>query len=313
MTSDADVLSFVARFTAEHGYSPTVREVGAGCGIPSTHTVLQRMRSLREAGLVTFVDGCTHTVRDVETANTCLPEVTEPLKMGGRPRRCANSPGHGRPPTTRSRQVTTVPLPRHGIETAYKGTLFRSRLEARWAAFFDRVGWSWEYEPFDADGYIPDFLLLGADPVLVEVKPAATLSDLIDPMRHTLERAGDLWPHDVLCLGVSPFMPSSWDDTPCLGLVSRWQEKGSVQGPGGDPVLSRHYFDCALPGFFGPMEALWCACASCGRQTFTPSAIGCARSLAPAVCCRDSTATLPITRSTRPEWADATNAVRWTA
>jgi hypothetical protein len=32
------------------------------------------------------------------------------------------------------------------IETRYKGYRFRSRLEARWAVFFDHVGWNWKYE-----------------------------------------------------------------------------------------------------------------------------------------------------------------------
>lgn len=41
--------------------------------------------------------------------------------------------------------------------TLYKGVLFRSRLEARWAAFFDLAGWTWEYEPFDFNGWTPDF------------------------------------------------------------------------------------------------------------------------------------------------------------
>lgn len=50
------------------------------------------------------------------------------------------------------------------IETEYKGYRFRSRLEARWAVFFDACGVKWEYEPegFDlGDGiyYLPDFLL----------------------------------------------------------------------------------------------------------------------------------------------------------
>ena len=61
------------------------------------------------------------------------------------------------------------------IETKYAGTIFRSRLEARWAAFFDVFGWSWVYEPFDLEGWLPDFLLKPVSPnregVLVEVKP----------------------------------------------------------------------------------------------------------------------------------------------
>jgi nucleoside 2-deoxyribosyltransferase len=48
------------------------------------------------------------------------------------------------------------------IQTVYKGYKFRSRLEARWAVFFDALGLEWEYEPegFDlGDGvwYLPDF------------------------------------------------------------------------------------------------------------------------------------------------------------
>jgi hypothetical protein len=50
------------------------------------------------------------------------------------------------------------------IETKYAGTIFRSRLEARWAAFFDVFGWSWVYEPFDLEGWLPDFLLKPVSP-----------------------------------------------------------------------------------------------------------------------------------------------------
>lgn len=50
------------------------------------------------------------------------------------------------------------------IETVYKGYRFRSRLEARWAVFFDTIGAKWEYEPEgyklkDGTYYLPDFLL----------------------------------------------------------------------------------------------------------------------------------------------------------
>ena len=50
------------------------------------------------------------------------------------------------------------------IQTEYKGYLFRSRLEARWAVFFDACGIRWEYEPegivlSDGSFYLPDFYL----------------------------------------------------------------------------------------------------------------------------------------------------------
>src|SRR5262245_37899249 len=49
------------------------------------------------------------------------------------------------------------------IETSYKGYRFRSRLEARWAVFFDALELKWEYEKegYDLGGvyYLPDFWL----------------------------------------------------------------------------------------------------------------------------------------------------------
>lgn len=50
------------------------------------------------------------------------------------------------------------------IETIYNGYKFRSRLEARWAIFFDAVGIKYEYEPegirlTTGDWYLPDFYL----------------------------------------------------------------------------------------------------------------------------------------------------------
>ena len=54
------------------------------------------------------------------------------------------------------------------IETEYGGCRFRSRLEARWAVFFDTLGVRWEYEPEGFEiprgdetttRYLPDFWL----------------------------------------------------------------------------------------------------------------------------------------------------------
>lgn len=70
--------------------------------------------------------------------------------------------------------------------TKYNGVQFRSRLEARWAAFFDLAGWDWEYEPIDLVGWSPDFRLTipcphsecnGSHTLLVEVKPYFSLED----------------------------------------------------------------------------------------------------------------------------------------
>jgi len=63
------------------------------------------------------------------------------------------------------------------IETVYRGWRFRSRLEARWAVFFDALGIAWEYEPegyelSDGSYYLPDFWLPTFNRgMFVEVKP----------------------------------------------------------------------------------------------------------------------------------------------
>lgn len=64
------------------------------------------------------------------------------------------------------------------IETRYKGYRFRSRLEARWAVFFDALRLEWEYEPqgFELPSgakYLPDFLIRDrwlAGRIFVEIK-----------------------------------------------------------------------------------------------------------------------------------------------
>jgi len=59
------------------------------------------------------------------------------------------------------------------ISTRYSGVQFRSRLEARWAALFDLLGFKWHYEmeafSLPCGAYLPDFWLPDV-PVWAEVK-----------------------------------------------------------------------------------------------------------------------------------------------
>ncbi len=70
--------------------------------------------------------------------------------------------------------MTRGPTMLQAIETVYRGYRFRSRLEARWAVFFDALDivWQYEQEGYNLDGlwYLPDFWLpdLG---YWVEIKP----------------------------------------------------------------------------------------------------------------------------------------------
>jgi hypothetical protein len=90
------------------------------------------------------------------------------------------------------------------IETRYKGYRFRSRLEARWAVFFDALDLEWEYEPEgfhlpSGEMYLPDFRLRtpGGQTIWYEVKPEGVTSDskfdAFDAACHADGVAGGHW------------------------------------------------------------------------------------------------------------------------
>ena len=91
-----------------------------------------------------------------------------------------------------------TPSPR-GI-TEYGGVTFRSQLEARWAAYFDRREIAREYEPVRFDGWSPDFrLVLDDGEVCAEVKPVSKFP--MDVAQRILN-AG--WKSEVVILGLGP-------------------------------------------------------------------------------------------------------------
>jgi len=65
--------------------------------------------------------------------------------------------------------------------TGVQGIRFRSRLEARWAAWLSFCGWPFAYEPdLNLRGWIPDFAITAGGGLFVEVKPAITLAGLVE-------------------------------------------------------------------------------------------------------------------------------------
>jgi len=137
--------------------------------------------------------------------------------------------------------VITYSVP--AIETVYNGCRFRSRLEARWAAFFDLCGWRWVYEPVDFDGWFPDFALIGdrGNHVYVEVKP---ISMLDDDLTARLEASG--CEDEKLIVGLAPFM-QYWSEG-SLGWLQQdgvfWDEAGLIQ-----PTATKYKIDfCCLSG-----------------------------------------------------------------
>lgn len=142
------------------------------------------------------------------------------------------------------------------IETQYKGYRFRSRLEARWAVFFDVLGIQWEYEPegFDLTDayldhliqdyevqlqwynegirdrppeepevdtslsmwYLPDFYLRGLDE-WVEIKPYKDCQPWMDDIRH------QIFPKPLIVLFGLPGAVSTdqyYDSPPYAGAIN---------------------------------------------------------------------------------------------
>lgn len=69
---------------------------------------------------------------------------------------------------------------KNSIDTKYKGYNFRSRLEARWAVYFDSIGLKWDYE---VEGfmlsnnkyYLPDFYIPNFG--YIEIKPLGLVTE----------------------------------------------------------------------------------------------------------------------------------------
>ena len=142
--------------------------------------------------------------------------------------------------------------------TKYNGVLFRSRLEATWACFFDLVGWNWEYEPIDLPGWTPDFRVefpcghsccFGSHTLLIEVKPYYSIKDFdghpcIDyPFGFNSKNNTEIPADASAAFGVNPFV-TEWEmahgaggGTTHIGLVLRkaeweiqqlWRQAGNM-------------------------------------------------------------------------------------
>ena len=83
------------------------------------------------------------------------------------------------------------------IETFYNGYRFRSRLEARWAVFFDNAEIRYEYEPqgyaLNGKAYLPDFYLPDFD-LHVEVKRDTEqgLQEILDKCENAIVWGGPI-------------------------------------------------------------------------------------------------------------------------
>ncbi len=84
--------------------------------------------------------------------------------------------------------------------TVYRGTLMRSRLEARFARYLDATGVAWIYEPRAYGGtegdYLPDFQVIErGHSVFIELKPPMDPETIenADKLERAMERMEIIW------------------------------------------------------------------------------------------------------------------------
>lgn len=144
------------------------------------------------------------------------------------------------------------------IDTNWRGYRFRSRLEARWAVFFDGIGVDWDYEVegFDLGGeagwYLPDFWLPGVcGGMYVEVKPKRS------PWLFAATKTIRLAQETQRCVFLAVGDPLSVIDR--LRLCESDNERGSWWwSPNSRSLEEDHH--TALSLSFG-----FCLCPTCGR------------------------------------------------
>ena len=74
-----EILEYIIAFQAEHGYPPSVREIGAAVGLKSPSTVHFHLKGLEAAGLITKAEGKTRAITVAQSESIGMGE-------GGAPR-----------------------------------------------------------------------------------------------------------------------------------------------------------------------------------------------------------------------------------
>lgn len=81
----------------------------------------------------------------------------------------------------------------NAIQTKYNGVTYRSRVEARWAVFFEHMGWPAVYEQegfdFGSERYLPDFWLPEFG-IYAEIKAGTPSEEEVSKCRLLAERSG---------------------------------------------------------------------------------------------------------------------------
>ncbi len=160
------------------------------------------------------------------------------------------------------------------IETHYRGYRFRSRLEARWAVFFDWVGIKYRYEhdgfPLKGIWYLPDFWMPEQNcwyeikptwPTSRECEKAIRLCKASGQVVHIL--AGDVWPYAYSDLTFSPNIMRWKDDIPPNTTDLHWpSSKRAIRL---EEKADQYVFAIDLQRGFRCHSMKWATCPMCNR------------------------------------------------
>lgn len=116
-----------------------------------------------------------------------------------------------------------------GIPTPYNGTIYRSRLEAKWAMLMHRMAWKAQYEPIDGSYYIPDFIVEGANPIGLEVKPVIRWQELHEHTTKVEKGMAEHWSGVLLIVGLNAVL--GYDRDQCVGLIRDTSNRRSIWMP----------------------------------------------------------------------------------
>lgn len=155
--------------------------------------------------------------------------------------------------------------------TTYNGYLFRSKLEAKWAVFFDRLNVPYVYEPeaflcsdgsqYTPDFYLPESFLRDADRkgLYLEIKPYEFSDD--DYEERITSAFGD---GKSLCLFVGdPY------DSICTGFGYPEHDRNHQLNPWWDNYMMLFYCEkCkVLKAEFSEGNYMYCPICDSGRET----------------------------------------------
>jgi hypothetical protein len=166
--------------------------------------------------------------------------------------------------------MSTNSIPTTGIN----GIRFRSRIEATWAEFFTKLGWDWEYEPLDLNGYIPDFIVkFPHKHLLVEVKGDRYMKNLTQ-YADKIIKSGWEGEYLLVCstlenINITDEFDKQFDGL-CVGLLSATHECYS-SGIVDITEVSKEYgylrSRCICPKFHVSYFAFLSICECCEKYT----------------------------------------------